>query len=174
QLIFRLTGTVENAKSTPNRRFRRQRETQADSWIEVELRLVERMIRRQETVRSCCAIDVELDIPVMDFLQRRVMLKSQSIIQRNGRRDSPFVLSVGNVVRLFAFTIAGHSIVENARVGQISHEPVAGQTIRQKIRQVVVGVLRSSVAAGVEAYRSYFATKFHRVLIVHPGQVVDK
>ena len=121
------------------------------------------MIRRKDTVRSGLAVDVELDVEIVHFAERRIVFVPQSVIQNHLRSGPPFVLSVKNIVFLSALALPCCSIVEDARTRKISDIAEARQTVRKKIRNVVVGILRSTVAICVKPYGANLCSELHGV-----------
>src|SRR5262249_18018826 len=130
--------SVEDSETAANGRLIPWRITHADPGIEILLGLVKRMRCRTEAVRSLRAVDVELDIQIACLAQRGIVLESQPIVQRELRSDSPFILSVPNVVLLLAFALAGSTVVEDTRIGQVADKPITCDPVREKIRQTVI------------------------------------
>src|SRR5439155_20373774 len=63
---------------------------------------------------------IENDIQVMGFPPGRVILITQTVIQRHFLADLPLVLSISNVILQLSKTIASHPVIEGARRADIS------------------------------------------------------
>src|SRR6185503_16810821 len=117
-LIFRLTWTIKNSEAAAQDRasatkeaaavwFRRPRHR--DSWPKVGAGGLECSLGRiaQGSVR-----DVEEHLKISVFAQRRVVLVTQTVVQREVRFDLPFIGGVADVVLLLGVTLTSSAAVE--------------------------------------------------------------
>src|SRR5262249_32260474 len=117
QLVFGLSRSVEDSETAANRRLLLWGITDTNPWSEVLLGLVKRRGWWKQTIRRLGTINIEQDVQVPCFTQRRVVLIAQTIAQREVRTDSPFILGVRNVVLLLAFALSCRAVIEDAGIG---------------------------------------------------------
>ena len=124
--------------------------------------------------QDAAGVDVKLHVEVVGFAERGIVLIAQAVIQCEVRTDLPFVLAISNVIFLCSLAQTRCAVVKHARIGKVPNVPEARQAVCEKIREVVVRVLSSTLAIGVETHRADLTAEFHTVLSSDPGEVVNE
>src|SRR5215217_5422952 len=92
-----------------------RRPRQRNPWLKVVGLRAEQVTRRRF---EGPVPDVELDGQVVSLAHRRVVLVTETVIERQGTPEPPFVLAERNRVLLLRLSLAGRAVVEDAGLAE--------------------------------------------------------
>src|SRR5882672_7331909 len=132
------------------------------------------MVRIAARITQYTSADVEVDLPISGFLQRRIVFVAQSIIHRQAGFDLPFILRVTDIVIFFGKGLSDRVIEERRGRRQVTKELRGLKRVCQKVSDVRESVGDSTLSVGVHANRANLATEFHRVISVRQVEIINE